>query len=237
MVTRLTLIEELRGSLGDLLGRNVPDMLVEGPAVSRWVQDLARTVAPKGVIDRFEDCGTGLQGSIEGCIRIGHGEAQCRRSTTQAGWGPQSRCRVFASNSECGVAELQLHRHRSAVGKRQPARFFCAEHRDIPGSGTIGIIHHEMNCDGIHAQTIRRSRAPASIASKQAVLGELVKDAVGEGMQAAEPWIAGSEEPLQGLLAGVRSGAELWRRNAGVLKAIVESWAPTMRFASCGWTR
>ena len=61
-------------------------------------------------------------------------------------------------------------------------------------------------------------------ASKQAVLAELVRDAVTEGMQAAEPWIATDQDPIPALRSGVRSGAELWQRNAGVLKAIVENW-------------
>lgn len=61
-------------------------------------------------------------------------------------------------------------------------------------------------------------------ASKQAVLAELVRDAVAEGMQAAEPWIGTDQDPITALRSGVRSGATLWQRNAGVLKAMVENW-------------
>ncbi|WP_433435493.1 TetR/AcrR family transcriptional regulator [Nonomuraea sp. CA-141351] len=60
--------------------------------------------------------------------------------------------------------------------------------------------------------------------SKQAVLGELVREAVAQGQQAAEPWIDGQHDPAAALRAGVSDGARLWRANAGVLMAIVESW-------------
>ncbi|MGI5155308.1 TetR/AcrR family transcriptional regulator [Microbispora sp. CA-102843] len=64
--------------------------------------------------------------------------------------------------------------------------------------------------------------------SKQAVLGELVRDAVTRGQQAARPWVeglqaGGSQDPVAALRAGVRDGARLWRDNAGVLTAIVEN--------------
>ncbi|WP_433513340.1 TetR/AcrR family transcriptional regulator [Nonomuraea sp. CA-143628] len=60
--------------------------------------------------------------------------------------------------------------------------------------------------------------------SKQAVLGELVREAVAQGQQAAEPWIDGRQDPAAALRSGVSDGARLWRANAGVLMAIVESW-------------
>src|SRR3954453_19740979 len=60
--------------------------------------------------------------------------------------------------------------------------------------------------------------------SKQAVLGELVREAVAQGQQAAQPWIGGKQDPIIALRAGVRDGARLWQANAGVLMAIVESW-------------
>ncbi|MCT9932021.1 TetR/AcrR family transcriptional regulator [Planotetraspora sp. A-T 1434] len=61
--------------------------------------------------------------------------------------------------------------------------------------------------------------------SKQAVLGELVREAVAQGQQAARPWIDGQQDPVTALRAGVSDGARLWRDNAGVLMAIVENWA------------
>jgi AcrR family transcriptional regulator len=60
--------------------------------------------------------------------------------------------------------------------------------------------------------------------SKQAVLGDLVRQAVTQGQEAAQPWIDGQLDPIAALRAGVRDGARLWRTNAGVLMAIVESW-------------
>ena len=60
--------------------------------------------------------------------------------------------------------------------------------------------------------------------SKQAVLAELVRRAVAQGQQAAEPWTGGRQDPAPALRAGVSAGAALWRENAGVLRAIVESW-------------
>ena len=76
----------------------------------------------------------------------------------------------------------------------------------------------------IRTSEVSRASFYFYFASKQAVLAELVRDAVTEGMQAAEPWIATDQDPIPALRSGVRSGAELWQRNAGVLKAIVENW-------------
>jgi AcrR family transcriptional regulator len=60
--------------------------------------------------------------------------------------------------------------------------------------------------------------------SKPAALAELVRRAVGQGHAAAEPWIAGEIDPREALRAGIDAGAGLWLANAGVLRAIVESW-------------
>src|SRR4051794_20064244 len=60
---------------------------------------------------------------------------------------------------------------------------------------------------------------------KQAALAELVRRAVGQGREAATPWTGSPAAPADALHAGVAAGAELWQANAGVLKAIVESWA------------
>ncbi|MGI5232819.1 TetR/AcrR family transcriptional regulator [Actinoallomurus sp. CA-142502] len=60
--------------------------------------------------------------------------------------------------------------------------------------------------------------------SKQAVLGDLVREAVSQGQQAAQPWIDGKQDPVTALRAGVQDGARLWQANAGVLMAIVENW-------------
>ncbi|MFC5834538.1 TetR/AcrR family transcriptional regulator [Nonomuraea insulae] len=60
--------------------------------------------------------------------------------------------------------------------------------------------------------------------NKQAVLADLVRAAVAGGQQAAQPWIGEEQSPIAALRAGVSDGAKLWRENAGVLRAIVESW-------------
>jgi AcrR family transcriptional regulator len=60
--------------------------------------------------------------------------------------------------------------------------------------------------------------------SKQAVLAELVHRAVDQGHRAAQPWTGGEQDPIEALRSGVAAGAVLWRDNAGVLTAIVESW-------------
>ncbi|WP_433209821.1 TetR/AcrR family transcriptional regulator [Dactylosporangium sp. CS-047395] len=83
---------------------------------------------------------------------------------------------------------------------------------------------------------------------KQAALAELVRRAVGAGHEAAQPWLSGQavlnareaarpdakqaadqarEEamsPRDALRHGIAAGADLWLANAGVLRAIVESW-------------
>lgn len=59
---------------------------------------------------------------------------------------------------------------------------------------------------------------------KQAALAELVRRAVAQGREAATPWTDSATAPADALRAGVAAGARLWHDNAGVLKAIVESW-------------
>lgn len=63
-------------------------------------------------------------------------------------------------------------------------------------------------------------------ASKQDVLAELVRRAVSAGHQAAAPWLSHDAPPTrrQTITAGISGGAELWREQAPVLRAIVENW-------------
>jgi AcrR family transcriptional regulator len=60
--------------------------------------------------------------------------------------------------------------------------------------------------------------------SKHDVLAELVRRAVGQGLEAAEPWLAGPSDKIAALRLGVTGGARLWQANAPVLRAIVENW-------------
>jgi AcrR family transcriptional regulator len=78
--------------------------------------------------------------------------------------------------------------------------------------------------DIIAAAGVSRASFYFYFPSKQAVLAELVRRAVGEGQQAGEPWTEGRQDPLQALRSGIEAGAALWSENAGVLTAIVESW-------------
>lgn len=62
--------------------------------------------------------------------------------------------------------------------------------------------------------------------SKHAVLAELVRGAVGEAEQVAEPWL---EQPADAaaraaLHQGTLDGARLWRKHGPILRAIVENW-------------
>jgi AcrR family transcriptional regulator len=78
--------------------------------------------------------------------------------------------------------------------------------------------------DVIAAAGVSRASFYFYFPGKQAVLAELVRRAVGQGHQAAKSWTEDSRNPIDGLRAGVTAGAALWQANAGVLKAIVESW-------------
>jgi TetR/AcrR family transcriptional regulator, ethionamide resistance regulator len=78
--------------------------------------------------------------------------------------------------------------------------------------------------------------------SKQAVLAELVRRAVAQVYEAAEPWRAGPggsdraagpagraggtgrADPADALRSGLAAGARLWQASAPVLRAIVENW-------------
>lgn len=80
----------------------------------------------------------------------------------------------------------------------------------------------------IAAAGVSRASFYFYFAGKQAALAELVRRAVGAGHQAAQPWTepgtAAPVDPRTALRAGIDAGATLWLDNAGVLRAIVESW-------------
>ena len=77
----------------------------------------------------------------------------------------------------------------------------------------------------ITAAGISRASFYFYFAGKQAVLAELVRQAVGAGHDAAQPWVQATADPRETLRAGIDAGAGLWLANAAVLRAIVESWA------------
>ncbi|MBO2447617.1 TetR/AcrR family transcriptional regulator [Actinomadura barringtoniae] len=78
--------------------------------------------------------------------------------------------------------------------------------------------------DILNAAGVSRASFYFYFPGKQAVLGELVREAVAGGQQAARPWIDQEQDPVTALRSGVADGARLWSENAGVLMAIVESW-------------
>lgn len=61
-------------------------------------------------------------------------------------------------------------------------------------------------------------------AGKNQVLAELTRRAVARGHEAAEPWIASSDDPRETIRHGISEGAKLWRAEAPVLRAMVENW-------------
>jgi len=74
--------------------------------------------------------------------------------------------------------------------------------------------------------------------SKHDVLAELVRRAVVRGHDAAAPWLAGPggpADPAAALRTGITAGAELWRQNAPILRAIVENWRTDPRLEAL-WT-
>lgn len=73
--------------------------------------------------------------------------------------------------------------------------------------------------------------------NKQAVLADLVHEAVAGGQRAAQPWIGEEQDSVAALRAGVSDGARLWRENAGVLERSWRAGAPTTTCVPSGWRR
>ncbi|WP_223297597.1 TetR/AcrR family transcriptional regulator [Catenulispora acidiphila] len=61
-------------------------------------------------------------------------------------------------------------------------------------------------------------------AGKNQVLAELTRRAVALGHEAAEPWLASTDDPRETIRHGISEGAKLWRAEAPVLRAMVENW-------------
>jgi AcrR family transcriptional regulator len=79
--------------------------------------------------------------------------------------------------------------------------------------------------DIITAAGVSRASFYFYFPGKQAALAELVRRAVSQGHEAAQPWVRAEANPAEALQAGIDAGATLWLDNAPVLRAIVESWA------------
>ncbi|MBO4273957.1 TetR/AcrR family transcriptional regulator [Microbispora triticiradicis] len=117
--------------------------------------------------------------------------------------GAQSARRSVAEPASTGLRERILSATRELLRER---RFDTLSVADI-----------------LTAAEVSRASFYFYFPSRQAVLGELVRDAVAQGQQAARPWVEGLQDPVAAMRAGVRDGARLWRDNAGVLMAVVES--------------
>jgi TetR/AcrR family transcriptional regulator, ethionamide resistance regulator len=72
--------------------------------------------------------------------------------------------------------------------------------------------------------------------SKQAVLAELVRLAMAEARESAQPWLEHETGDVrESLRQGTLAGTRLWRKHAAVLRAIVENWRTSPELAEL-WT-
>ena len=80
--------------------------------------------------------------------------------------------------------------------------------------------------DILEAAKVSRSSFYFYFESKHAVLAELVRAAVDQAVEVAQPWLdhQPEESPRAALAHGTRGGARLWREHAPVLRAMVENW-------------
>jgi AcrR family transcriptional regulator len=111
---------------------------------------------------------------------------------------------------------------------RRPRRAAPADLQDRVLDSTRRLLEEQRFdaisvADILAAAGVSRASFYFYFPNKQAVLAELVRRAVDRGQQAAEPWTGGAQDPLEALRAGIEAGATLWRNNAGVLTAIVDS--------------
>lgn len=119
--------------------------------------------------------------------------------------------------------------HRARPARRPEEPGTAGHPRTKILQATIELLRHRR-FDGLSVADILAGAGVSRASfyfyfpSKQAVLGVLVRDAVAQGQQAAQPWLGEQGEPADALRAGVTEGARLWRENAGVLMAIVENF-------------
>ena len=80
--------------------------------------------------------------------------------------------------------------------------------------------------DILTAAQVSRGSFYFYFAGKHEVLAALVRRAIEQGHQAAQPWLAheGEDERRQAVRHGISEGARLWSAEAPVLRAIVENW-------------
>lgn len=80
--------------------------------------------------------------------------------------------------------------------------------------------------DILEASGVSRASFYFYFEGKHAVLADLVRGAVEQGLGAAQPWLEHEQHgsPEEAVRQGIRGGAQLWRERAPVLRAIVENW-------------
>jgi AcrR family transcriptional regulator len=80
--------------------------------------------------------------------------------------------------------------------------------------------------DILAAAEVSRGSFYFYFAGKHEVLAELVRQAVAQGHEAAQPWLhhEGRDDRRDAVRYGIAQGAALWRTEAPVLRAIVENW-------------
>ncbi|TKK81675.1 TetR/AcrR family transcriptional regulator [Kribbella jiaozuonensis] len=120
-------------------------------------------------------------------------------------------------------------RRTAGSARRSAAAPASAELRERILSATRELLRERRFdtlsvADILDAAGVSRASFYFYFPSKQAVLADLVREAVAQGQQAARPWTDREQDPVTALRSGVTDGARLWRDNAGVLMAIVESW-------------
>jgi TetR/AcrR family transcriptional regulator, ethionamide resistance regulator len=87
--------------------------------------------------------------------------------------------------------------------------------------------------DILSAARVSRASFYFYFESKYAVLAELVRRAVHEAQNVAQPWVEQEGmSPEQTLQAGTEQGLHLWLNHAPVLRAIVEHWRSDERLSA-----
>jgi AcrR family transcriptional regulator len=90
------------------------------------------------------------------------------------------------------------------------------------------LVDHRFDqltvADILRAAKVSRASFYFYFPSKHAVLAELVRAAVEQALQVAQPWLEHDDSPRATLRQGTLDGARLWRAHAPVLQAIVENW-------------
>jgi TetR/AcrR family transcriptional regulator, ethionamide resistance regulator len=121
---------------------------------------------------------------------------------------------------------------QDATSQRRPAGRAGRDDREVREAilvATRGLLDErrfdELSvADILAAAGVARGSFYFYFGGKYQVLAELARRAVARGHEAAEPWLASSDDPGQTIRHGISEGARLWRAEAPVLRAMVENW-------------